>query len=83
MMDNYAYTVVAEYADCEVTIKTYTKETAILALLDYFSKAKVMLVDNLTGEIGIMKNNEECYIANEWYSIILEHLTKSMERDIY
>ena len=81
MMDNYAYTVVAEYADCEVTVKTYTKETAILALLDYFSKANVMLVDNSTGEICIMKNHKECYIANEWYSIILEYLMKSKGRD--
>lgn len=81
MMNNYAYTVIAEYADCEVTIKTYTKETAILALLDYFSKANIMLVDNSTGEICIMKNHEEFYIANEWYSIILEYLMNNKGRD--
>lgn len=74
----YTYNITANYADCEIEVKTNSADVAICALLEHAeNSAPVMVVDGFTGEIYTMTNCEEPWITEEWCLMMLGWLMKT------
>jgi hypothetical protein len=72
------YTVIAEYDNAEVTVKTNEINVALETLFSHQEEgAKVMLTDGFTGEIYVTANDGENYIVEEWSYLILGWLMQN------
>ena len=76
----YTYNITANYADCEIEVKTNSADVAICALMEHAENgAPVRVVDGHTGEIYAMANaDEEPWITEEWSLMVLGWLMKTM-----
>ena len=77
----YTYNITANYADCEIEVKTNSADVAICALMEHAENgAPVMVVDGFTGEIYVVTNwNDDDYITEEWSLMVLGWLMKTAE----
>ena len=72
------YTIIAEYENAEVTVKTNEINVALETLFEHQEEgAKVTLTDGFTGEIYVTANDGENYIVEEWSYLILGWLMQN------
>ena len=72
------YTVIAEYENAEVTIKTNEINVALETFFEHQGEGvRVTLSDGFTGELYVTANDGENYIVEEWTYLILGWLMRN------